>query len=148
MSSELKQEPWDTITAYGSVDDMTLHPILRRAYRVACLIERAPHASIEQTAASSAAFDLVKELYDAVLRLKGEAMLLKAKADAYDHLIADENTRAAPPSAEPVAWSPGREYADRYKMAVSDEWVRGFDACHFAREVEDLNDEMEASRHD
>lgn len=83
-------EPWETIAAYGPVDDFDLHPILRRAYRVAVLIERAPHASIEQTAASSAAFDLVKEISDTVLVLKGEAMLVRAKADAYDRLISKD----------------------------------------------------------
>jgi hypothetical protein len=80
-------EPWETVSASGPVSDFDLHPILRRAYRVACLIERAPHASIEQTNASSAAFDLVKEISDAILVLQGELMLVKAKGDAYDRLM-------------------------------------------------------------
>ncbi len=96
-------EPWDTISAYGQVDDFDLHPILRRAYRVAVLIERAPHASIEQTTASSAAFDLVKEINDVVLVLKGQAMLARAKADAYDLLIAKQPPEPADDAA--VMWA-------------------------------------------
>jgi len=83
-------EPWETITAYGNVEDMTLHPILRRAYRVACLIERAPHASIEQTTASSAAFSLVEELYLSISALIGKELLSRSKAAAYDILITDK----------------------------------------------------------
>ena len=58
------EEPWDRITNYGDVN-MTVHSVLRRVYRVACLIERCG-ASPELTHASSAAFDLVKEVYDAL----------------------------------------------------------------------------------
>lgn len=61
-------ESWDTVTAYGNVD-MTLHPVLRRAYRVACLIERCG-ASPELTAASSAAFDLCGEIASAIEALQ------------------------------------------------------------------------------
>ena len=50
------QEPWESITRYGNVD-LTLHPILRECFRVACLIERCG-ASEPLTLASSAAFDL------------------------------------------------------------------------------------------
>ena len=33
------------------------------------------------------------------------------------------------------AWSPGASYAESNNMAVTDEWKRGFDACHWAYEV-------------
>lgn len=51
-------------TNYGGVD-LTRHPALKEAYRIACLIE-ACGASPELTAASIAAFDFIRTL-DAAL---------------------------------------------------------------------------------
>lgn len=53
-------EPWETTARYGRAD-LTRHPLIREAYKVACLIERCG-ASPELTAASSAAFDLCETL--------------------------------------------------------------------------------------
>lgn len=52
-------------TNYGGVD-LTRHPALKEAYRIACLIE-ACGASPELTDASSAAFDFIRTL-DAALK--------------------------------------------------------------------------------
>jgi hypothetical protein len=59
-SKERNMEQWETATRYGRAD-LTLHPLVREAYKVACLIERCG-ASPDLTAASSAAFDLCEKL--------------------------------------------------------------------------------------
>jgi hypothetical protein len=56
------KEPWETTTSYGRAD-LTLHPLIREAYKVACLIENCG-ASPELTTASCAAFDLCEKLAD------------------------------------------------------------------------------------
>ena len=53
-------EPWETTATYGPAD-LRLHPLIREAYKVACLIERCG-ASPELTTASCAAFDLTIKL--------------------------------------------------------------------------------------
>lgn len=55
-------EPWERCTRYGRAD-LTLHPLVRDAYKVACLIERCG-GSPELTAASCAAFALCEALSD------------------------------------------------------------------------------------
>lgn len=54
IMAETTINPWDACTQYGRADLM-LHPLIREAYKVACLIE-ACGASPELTAASCAAF--------------------------------------------------------------------------------------------
>lgn len=66
-SNPMTPEPWETITQYGRAD-MTLSPVLRECYKVACLIERCG-ASPELTAASSAAFDLCEKVFDQLMQL-------------------------------------------------------------------------------
>ena len=56
------QAPWDRCTRYGRAD-LTLHPLIREAYKVGCLIEKCG-ASPEMTTASSAAFELCEKLSD------------------------------------------------------------------------------------
>lgn len=85
-------ESWDTVTAYGNVD-MTLHPVLRRAYRVACLIERCG-ASPELTAASSAAFDLCGEIAAAIESLQARVAAAE-DALASDPVLTDKDLCAA-----------------------------------------------------
>ena len=60
--AETTINPWDACTQYGRADLM-LHPLIREAYKVACLIE-ACGASPELTAASCAAFDLCEKVAD------------------------------------------------------------------------------------
>lgn len=64
--TEIK-EPWETTTNYGRAD-LTLDPVVRECYRVACLIERCG-ASEDLTRASSAAFDLCEKVSDLIMRL-------------------------------------------------------------------------------
>jgi hypothetical protein len=64
-------------TNYAGVD-LTRHPVLKEAYRIACLIE-ACGASEALTRASGAAFDFVSGLDRAIQRLEAErdaAMLI------------------------------------------------------------------------
>jgi len=65
--SECLNEPWETTTQYGRAD-LTLHPIMRDAYKVAVLIERCG-ASEDLTRASSAAFELCERLFDVLMSL-------------------------------------------------------------------------------
>lgn len=60
-------EPWETATQYGRAD-LTLDPTVREAFKVACLIERCG-ASVELTAASSAAFALCEQIFDKLMQL-------------------------------------------------------------------------------
>lgn len=62
MAETAPKEPWEVTTNYGRAD-LTLHPLVREAYKVACLIERCG-ASPELTAASCAAFALCESLSD------------------------------------------------------------------------------------
>lgn len=61
------KEPWETVERYGRCD-MTLSPVLRECYKVACLIERCG-ASEDLTRASSAAFDLCEKVFDQLMQL-------------------------------------------------------------------------------
>ncbi len=56
------EEPWVITSNYGRAD-LTVHPLVREAFKVACLIERCG-ASVELTAASTAAFALCESLSD------------------------------------------------------------------------------------
>jgi len=60
LPDELEQ--WERCTRYGRAD-LTLHPLVRDAYKVACLIERCG-ASEALTRASCAAFELCEALSD------------------------------------------------------------------------------------
>lgn len=93
-------ESWDTVTAYGNVD-MTLHPVLRRVYRVACLIERCG-ASPELTAASSAAFDLCGEIASAIesLQARLDAAYAAMRTDWRDLVQENDALRAKLEAAE------------------------------------------------
>jgi hypothetical protein len=53
---------WERTTNYGRAD-LTLHPLVREAYKVACLIEMCG-VSEQLTRASSAAFALCESLSD------------------------------------------------------------------------------------
>lgn len=55
-------KPWETNTRYGRAD-LTLNPLVREAYKVACLIEDCG-GSPELTLASSTAFALCEQLSD------------------------------------------------------------------------------------
>jgi hypothetical protein len=60
--SDGQKPQWERVTRYGRAD-LTAHPLIREAYKVACLIERCG-ASVELTQASSAAFDLCEKFAD------------------------------------------------------------------------------------
>ena len=60
--------PWHVTANYGRAD-LTLHPLVREAYKVACLIERCG-ASEDLTRASSAAFALCESLSDFMIAYK------------------------------------------------------------------------------
>lgn len=62
VPAPLPKEPWEVTTRYGRAD-LTLHPLVREAYKVACLIERCG-ASPELTTASCTAFALCESLSD------------------------------------------------------------------------------------
>lgn len=104
MTDQRKPEPWETVTAVGNVPNMTLHPVLRRAYRVACLIERCG-ASESLTAASSAAFALVEEIYAALLERPKEARGPSSVVRAGDAFTATFNREPTSPSD--AAWLNG-----------------------------------------
>jgi hypothetical protein len=55
-------KPWETVATYGRAD-LRLHPLVREAYKVACLIEDCG-GSPELTLASSTAFALCESLSD------------------------------------------------------------------------------------
>lgn len=74
-------ESWETTTQAGNVD-LTLHPILRECYRVACLIERCG-ASEDLTKASSAAFDLCEKVQTVILELCGAGIADQTDAERY-----------------------------------------------------------------
>ena len=57
-----ESKPWETTTQYGRAD-LTLHPLVREAYKVACLVEDCG-GSPELTLASSTAFALCESLSD------------------------------------------------------------------------------------
>lgn len=62
MKKFAETKPWETVTQAGRAD-LRLHPLIREAYKVACLIEDCG-GSPELTAASSAAFSLADQLSD------------------------------------------------------------------------------------
>lgn len=59
---DMKPPPWETTTQSGRAD-LRLHPLVREAYKVACLIEDCG-GSPDLTTASSAAFRLTELLSD------------------------------------------------------------------------------------
>jgi hypothetical protein len=62
MTKFADTRPWETTTRYGRAD-LRLHPLVREAYKVACLIEDCG-GSPELTLASSTAFALCESLSD------------------------------------------------------------------------------------
>lgn len=60
MTSFYETQPWLHTIRYGRAD-LTIHPLVRDAYKVACLIEDCG-ASVELTRASCAAFELTEDL--------------------------------------------------------------------------------------
>jgi len=64
------EEPWLITSNYGRAD-LTLHPLVREAYKVACLIEMCG-ASEALTRASCAAFALTESLSDFVRIVRDE----------------------------------------------------------------------------
>lgn len=68
MSSFYETQPWLNTIRYGRAD-LTIHPLVRDAYKVACLIEDCG-ASVELTRASCAAFQLTEELSEYLASLK------------------------------------------------------------------------------
>jgi hypothetical protein len=60
MSKFADTKPWETTTRSGRAD-LRLHPLIREAYKVACLIEDCG-CSPALTTASSAAFSLADQL--------------------------------------------------------------------------------------
>lgn len=109
-------ETWETTTQYGRAD-LRLHPAIRTAYMVACLIERCG-GSPALTTASSAAFRFVTDLYDWLKpALEASADSLKASEAAADEI---ERLRAA--LAESLmelakAGQPGLAYSIEQRIA-------------------------------
>lgn len=98
------KEPWETTTQYGPVD-LTLHPVLRECYRVACLIERCG-ASEDLTRASSAAFDLCGKVQDVILGLCGAGIDADKKIERLQkelRAVATSRPAGVQTSAERVA---------------------------------------------
>lgn len=62
MTSFYETQPWLHTIRYGRAD-LTIHALVRDAYKVACLIEDCG-ASIELTRASCAPFQLTEDLSD------------------------------------------------------------------------------------
>lgn len=60
--ADMNPPPWETTATSGRAD-LRLHPLIREAYKVACLIEDCG-GSPELTAASGAAFSLCEQLSD------------------------------------------------------------------------------------
>lgn len=60
-------KPWETTTQYGRAH-LDLDPLVREAYKVACLIERCG-ASEDLTRASIAAFNLCEMAFDRLMEL-------------------------------------------------------------------------------
>lgn len=78
-------EPWETTTKYGRAD-LTLDPLVRDAYKVACLIERCG-ASEQLTAASSVAFNLCISVFDRLMQLAGDSIALQEECERLKHDI-------------------------------------------------------------
>ena len=95
-----ENEPWETTTQYGSVD-LTLHPVLRECYRVACLIERCG-ASEDLTRASSAAFDLCEKVQNVILELCGEGIADQKTCERYKLALQRANGFLIMHNLEPV----------------------------------------------
>jgi hypothetical protein len=91
-------KPWETITRSGR-SDLTIHPVLRRLFRVACLIEDCG-ASPELTAASYAAFEAVTEVQDVIVEIT--AMHKKTSDELVAALYELRHLKGSSGSAESV----------------------------------------------
>jgi|SRR5579859_6149367 len=97
---------WERTTSYGRAD-LTLHPLVREAYKVACLIEMCG-GSEALTRASSAAFALTEKLSDFLVEFACQA--LRDETDA-------KRMRAALTEIVRKDWHPGVTLVDLQAIA-------------------------------
>lgn len=89
------QEPWEATTRYGRAD-LTLDPLVREAFKIACLIERCG-ASEDLTRASSAAFALCESISDKLYSLAAHGIAQDAKLTELEELVEQFNDGHTPP---------------------------------------------------
>lgn len=96
--ADMTPPPWETTTTSGRAD-LRLHPLVREAYKVACLIEDCG-GSPELTLASSTAFRLA-ELISDYFRQQAHADLVRKVLRACDDAIREQ--KSTRPTASDMA---------------------------------------------